>query len=55
MAAARTWRWVPVFPIHRSIRKSSRSRLRGIVAEAYAVRAESALGGLHYEYSPAAA
>jgi len=29
----RTWRWVPEFPIRRTSRKPSRSRLRDIVAE----------------------
>jgi hypothetical protein len=33
MAAARTWRWVPVFPIRRSVPSPSLVRLRGIVAE----------------------
>jgi hypothetical protein len=33
MACARTWRWVPVFPIRRSSRTPSQSRLRDIVAE----------------------
>jgi hypothetical protein len=33
MAGARTWRWVPGFPIHRPPRRSSRNRIRDIVAE----------------------
>src|SRR5450759_3336240 len=33
MAAARTWRWVPAFPIRQSVPASFRVRLRGIVAE----------------------
>jgi hypothetical protein len=51
---ARTWRWVPGCPIRRPPRRPSRSR-RHRRGESYAVRAASVLGGLHHEYSLAAA